>query len=580
VGADLSELEQEISHNPRDIKTPTYGMKRWKDLFSLRQAQALATFSELTATVAETIRSDISKNAQYLTTLNSEEYVRAICTYLSFAVDKGANYWSSVCTWNANREAIVSTFGRQAIAMAWDFSEANPFSHSTGNFLSGVGSCAKSLTAAPACGLGKVIQLDARLGSTAFQDCVVETDPPYFDNIAYAELSDFFYVWLRQSLKGLWPELFRRVSTPKDDEIVAAPFRHGGKDAAETYFMEGVDRAFQSVRTLSSPRELTTIFYAFKQSGSDEEGSFSAGWATFLQGIVDAGFIVDGTWPIRTEYTGNLKRSLNVLATSVVLVCRCRTSDAQITGRVDFLRELKRELPDAIDAIRRAGVSPVDMQQAVIGPGMGIFTRYAKVLEDDDSGMTVKTALSLINRVWEEIENELDTIFDPETQVALAWFASYGFDTRGSGELIGLANAKNIPLGALFSSGVFADLHGKAVLTSRANLPAKWSPAADATVTIWECVQHTARVLNAPDGGGEAAARLVAQMGPKSSDARALAYRLYEICSQKGWAAEALVYNELAQEWARLEDIAINIATPASTTTRAQGAFTFDEGAA
>ena len=199
------------------------------------------------------------------------------------------------------------------------------------------------------------------------------------------------------------------------------------------------------------------------------------------------------------------------------------------------------------------------MQQSVIGPGMGVFTRYGKVLENDDSAMSVKTALSLINRVWEEIENELDANFDPETQVALAWFATYGFDTRGSGELIGLANAKNIPLGALFSSGVFTDLHGKAALTSRADLPADWSPATDATLTIWECVQHTARVLNAPDGGGEAAARLVAQMGPKAADARALAYRLYEICSQKGWAGEALVYNELAQEWARLEDIAINM---------------------
>jgi putative DNA methylase len=236
-------------------------------------------------------------------------------------------------------------------------------------------------------------------------------------------------------------------------------------------------------------------------------------------------------------------------------------------------------MPDAIDDIRKAGVGPVDMQQSVIGPGMGIFTRYGRVLENDDSPMSVKTALSLINRVWEEIENELDANFDPETQVALAWFSTYGFDTRGSGELIGLANAKNIPLGALFSSGVFTDLHGKAALTSRADLPADWSPATDAAVTVWECVQHTARLLNAPDGGGEAAARLVVQMGPKAADARALAYRLYEICSQKNWAAEALVYNELAQEWTRLEDIAINMASPASTTN-AQGAFAFDEGAA
>ncbi|MHC2159475.1 hypothetical protein [Bradyrhizobium ottawaense] len=274
-----------------------------------------------------------------------------------------------------------------------------------------------------------------------------------------------------------------------------------------------------------------------------------------------------------------ISKGANALASSIVLVCRKRASDAEIITRAEFIGALKREMPDAIDDIRKAGVGPVDMQQSVIGPGMGVFTRFAKVLENDDSPMSVRTALSLINRVWEEIENELDTNFDPETQVALAWFASYGFDTRGSGELIGLANAKNIPLSTLFNSGIFTDLHGKTALTSRADLRADWSPAADATLTVWECVQHTARVLNAPDGGGEAAARLVAQIGPKAADARALAYRLYEICSQKNWAGEALVYNELAQEWARLEEIAINIASPVSATTGAQGAFTFDEGA-
>jgi putative DNA methylase len=237
-------------------------------------------------------------------------------------------------------------------------------------------------------------------------------------------------------------------------------------------------------------------------------------------------------------------------------------------------------MPASIDNIRKAGVGPVDMQQSVIGPGMGIFTRYNKVLENDDSAMTVRTALSVINRVWEEIENELDANFDAETQVALAWFASYGFDTRSSGELITLANAKNIPLSALFNAGVFSDLHGKTALTARGDLPTNWSPATDATFTIWECVQHTARVLNAPDGGGEAAARLVAEMGPKAADARALAYRLFEICTRRSLASEALVYNELAQEWAKLEDLAANINVPARMTTNAQGAFVFGEGTA
>jgi putative DNA methylase len=345
--------------------------------------------------------------------------------------------------------------------------------------------------------------------------------------------------------------------------------------------MQGMSDALAAIHKAAVEDVPVTIYYAYKQSEAAEGGITSAGWASFLQATVDAGFSVDGTWPLRTESAGRLiGRGANALASSIVLICRKRPTGAEVVTRAEFIRALKDEMPDAIDDIRKAGVGPVDMQQSVIGPGMGVFTRFAKVLENDDSTMSVKNGLTLINRVWEEIENELDTNFDPETQVALAWFSTYGFDTRGSGELIGLANAKNIPLGALFSSGVFTDLHGKATLTSRADLPADWSPAGDATLTVWECVQHTARVLNAPDGGGDAAARLVAQMGPKAADARALAYRLYEVSWQKGWAGEALVYNELAQEWARLEDIAIYMASPGRAAAGAQGAFAFDEGAA
>jgi putative DNA methylase len=253
----------------------------------------------------------------------------------------------------------------------------------------------------------------------------------------------------------------------------------------------------------------------------------------------------------------------NALASSIVLVCRKRAADSQVIARAEFVRALKREMPAMIDDIRQAGVGPVDMQQSVIGPGMGIFTRYGKVLEDDDSAMTVKTALALINRVWEEIENELDANFDAETQVALAWYATYGFDARPSGDMIGIANAKNVSDAALFASGVFKNLRGRAALTPREELPAGWSPATDRTATVWECVQHTARVLAAEDGGATAAAHLVREMGPRAGDARALAYRLFEIATRKGWSAEALVYNGLAQEWTQLEDLALGVGAPA-----------------
>jgi putative DNA methylase len=300
-----------------------------------------------------------------------------------------------------------------------------------------------------------------------------------------------------------------------------------------------------------------TIYYAFKQAEAAEEGITSAGWASFLQAVVDAGLAIDGTWPVRTEL-GNrmIGKGTNALASSIVLVCRKRAPEASVATRADFIRALKRELPQAIAAIRRAGVGPVDMQQSVIGPGMGVFTRFAKVIEDDDSAMPVRTALSLINRVWDEIENELSEAFDAPTQVALAWFATYGFDARASGELITLANAKNIPLDTLFTSGVFQDMRGKAGLVAREALPPGWSPTADKAPTVWECVQHTIRVLNAEDGGAEAAAALVAEMGPRAEQAQALAYRLFEIATQKGWAQEALVYNALAQEWPRLAELA------------------------
>jgi len=339
--------------------------------------------------------------------------------------------------------------------------------------------------------------------------------------------------------------------------------------------MNGMGHALENMAELTRDSTPVTIFYAFKQSGLIEDGVTSAGWSSFLQAVVDGGFAVDGTWPLRTESTTGLKGTRNALASSIVLVCRKRLSTAEVVTRSGLIRALKREMPAAIDAIRKAGIGPVDMQQSVIGPGMGVFSRHAKVLEDDDSAMSVKTALAVINRVWEEIENELDQAFDPETQVALAWYAAYGFDTRASGELITLTTAKNTSDRALFASGVFKDMKGKAGLTPREELPASWSPASDKTLTTWECVQHTACVLNAADGGGEAAAALVAQMGPKAEEARALAYRLFEIATNKGWAAEALVYNELAQEWTKLEDRAATLDTAGRELGPNQTTFAF-----
>ncbi|WP_275668642.1 DUF1156 domain-containing protein [Crenalkalicoccus roseus] len=562
------EPEGELPNDPRAIWVVAYGLKTFASLFTPRQLLALTTFSDLVAEARERALADAraaglpddpTPLAQGGT--GATAYADAVATYLAFVVSSLADRVSGICTWDSGGPTwgtkVRNTFARQAIPMTWDFAEVNAFSTQSGSIGNSIDYLSKAVEALNGQTIGGLNNIDAAKNSFPVRPVVISTDPPYYDNIGYADLSDFFYVWLRRSLGGIWPELFRRLTTPKDRELVATPYRHGGKAEAEAFFMQGMSQALRAMREAAVEDAPLAIYYAFKQSEAGEDGVTSAGWASFLQAVVDAGLAVDGTWPIRTESAGRLiGKGANALASSIVLVCRKRAPEAGIATRAEFIRALRRELPEAIAAIRKAGVGPVDMQQSVIGPGMGVFTRFARVLEDDDSAMPVKTALSLINRVWDEIENELSEAFDAPTQVALAWFATYGFDARPSGELITLANAKNLPLDSLFASGVFQDLRGKAGLVARESLPAGWSLATDKAPTVWECVQHTIRVLNAEDGGAEAAAALVAQMGPRAEQARALAYRLFEIATQKGWAAEALVYNALAQEWPRLAEMA------------------------
>ena len=541
-----------------------YGLRTWGHLFLPRQLVALLAFSDLIPEVRDRVAADAltAGLSQDQTPLHESghgaiAYADAIVTYLSFVIDKNVQTLNSLVRWFPQGEKAQPTFERQAIPMSWDFAEANPFGGSTGSFNNCIKYVAMTLERWGAGTFGRIDQASAQSFSIE-APAVICTDPPYYDNIGYAYLSDFFYIWLKRSIGSIWPEYFRRVVSPKDEEIVANTYQKSGKSGADAFFMGEMGKAILAMRRSTVQSAPLTIFYAYKQSSAGKEGIASAGWASFLQSVVDSGLALDGTWPMRTEHSSKMisQGGANILASSIILVCRHRPIDAPVATRPDFIRALRNELPEAIEAIRQAGVGPVDMQQSVIGPGMGVFTRYARVIEDDDSTMGVKTALTLINRVWEEIENELDAAFDPATQVALAWFATYGFDTKPSGELITLANAKNIPLEALFSSGVFQNLHGRAGLIPRADLPIDWTPQTDTEPTVWECVQHTAGVLLATNGGAVAAATLVAQMGRMAADARSLAYRLFEIATNKGWAGEALVYNELAEEWPHLEDLA------------------------
>ena len=578
------EPEGNLPNDPRNFWTVQYGLTTFASLFTPRQLVALTTYSDLLQAAREAALRDA--NASHFGDdalplaaegLGAVAYADAIATYLAMAVSKLTDAQSSLARWKPAMDQAIGTFGRQALPMVWDYAESNTFSGMAGDFSVSLKNMMRVLADSNAKASGSIANIDATKNGFPIRPVVFSTDPPYYDNISYADLSDYFYVWLRRSLSDVWPDLFRRLITPKAEELIATPYRHGGKSQAESFFMRGMGNAISSMEKAATDGEPLAIYYAYKQSEIAAEGVFSAGWTSFLQAAVDSGLSVDGTWPIRTELANRIiAKDANYLASSVVLVCRKRPADADVITRADFIRALKREMPAAIEAIRKAGVGPVDMQQSVIGPGMGVFSRHSKVLEDDDSAMSVKTALALINRVWEEIENELDQAFDAETQVALAWFATYGFDARASGELITLTTAKNTSDRALFASGVFKDMKGKAGLTPREELPPGWSPAGDRSLTVWECVQHTARVLNAPDGGGEAAAALVAQMGPKAGEARALAYRLFEIATNKGWAAEALVYNELAQEWTKLEDVAATLDDLGRVPGPNQPAFTFE----
>jgi putative DNA methylase len=419
-----------------------YGLRSWGHLFTSRQIIALTTFADLVVEARERILNDARQGSDDVVA-----HADAVATYLGLAVGRLSDIQNSLCRWEVTKTQVRNLFSRQGMGMVWDFAENSVFNNAAGDFGTSLDNMVKAMASSPAVGFGQIDQLDAAKNNYPVRPIVVSTDPPYYDNIAYSILSDFFYVWQRRALSSVWPDLFRRLTTPKEGELVATSFQHASKADAEAFFMKGIGNALTAIRKVATDDQPIAIYYAFKQSETAVDGVTSAGWASFLQGMFDAGLGVDGTWPIRTELANRMIGSgANALASSIVLVCRKRTPSASVVMRADFVRALKRELPEAIRTIRRAGVGPVDMQQSVIGPGMGVFSRFTKVLEDDDSAMPVKTALSLINRVWEEIENELDAAFDAETQVALAWFATYGFDAKPSGELITLANAKNVPL--------------------------------------------------------------------------------------------------------------------------------------
>ncbi len=563
-----------ISGSTQYLGAKPYGMERFSQLFTERQLTALTTFSDLVQEARERVKRDaiaagLPADGRLLDAggTGSTAYSDAVGLYLAFAVDKGANYWSSVCAWHITRDGIVSTFGRQAIPMVFDYAEANPLSGSTGNILLGVEQAAEMIQTLGVREHGLGIQADAATQAITVNK-VVSTDPPYFDNVPYADLSDFFYVWLRRSLKSVFPNLFATLVVPKAEELVAFAYRHKDKAGAEAFFLSGMTQAMHRLTEQSHPAFPVTIYYAFRQAETDdEEGTASTGWDTFLDAVIRAGFGISGTWPMRTEYTGNLKTKRNALASSIILVCRPRAAEASTATRREFITALKAELPVALAHLQRGNIAPVDLAQAAIGPGMAVYTRYSKVLDAEGKPLRVREALALINQTLDEALTEQEGDFDADSRWALTWFEQCGFAEGEYGVAEQLSKSKNTSVAGMVEAGILESKRGKVRLLRPEELPDDWDPATDPRLSAWEIVHHLIREL--ASGGEGGVAELVAKLGAKAEIARELAYRLYTLCERKKRAAEALGYNGLVRSWPEI----VRLSREGGKPRTAQGAL-------
>ena len=547
--------ELAMPDNPRWFSPPLYGLKTYGDLFTPRQLVALTTFCDLVQEAREWVKRDalaagLPDDVKPLRNggTGATAYADSVTTYLAFAIDRMAMTGNSLVRWNNVGEKAQHCFGRQALPMLWDFAEPNFLATATGSVDAAVFYSYDPLNWMQPCASGWCKQEDAATQLSSSSK-IVSTDPPYYDNIGYADLSDFFYVWLRRSLKSVFPDLFATLAVPKAEELVATPYRHGSKEKAETFFLDGMTQAMHRLASQVHPGFPVTIYYAFKQSESDgDEGTTNTGWDTFLAAVIEAGFAISGTWPMRTEMkTRQIAMDTNALASSIILVCRKRSADAPTATRREFVTALKAELPQALAHLQRGNIAPVDLAQAAIGPGMAVYTRYAKVLDAEGNPLLVREALALINQTLDEALAEQEGDFDADSRWALAWFGDHGFSEGPFGDAHTYFLRFNTAENALKQAGIIESGRGKVRLYRPDELPADWDPATDTRLTAWEIVHQLIRVLEA--GGEGAAATLVTKLGSKAEIARELCYRLYTLCERKKRTAEALSYNGLVQSF-------------------------------
>jgi putative DNA methylase len=569
-----------MSDHPQYMGTPRYGLDEWAKLYSRRQLAVLTEFVDLLPNVQAKILEDASgkgfpddKRSLVDGGLGARAYSEGITMALAFAIDKLADLNNTLVRWESVAECPRAVFGRQAIQMTWDYAESNPFSSSSGSFDVVVNGICRAITGPglclPAGNEADVKQLDAKARVTESCDYVLCTDPPYYASVPYSDISDFFYVWLRKSLGGIFRDETSTLVTPKADELVADQKRHGTAENADKFFEMGMQAVFEGVSKHQHPDYPATIFYAIKGTESDESSRSSTGWASFLSALVGAGMMITATWPIRTENKSRLRAmNSNALASSIVLVCRPRPLDAKISTRRDFVSELRSELPEVLRVMQRQNIAPVDFAQSAIGPGIAIFSRNARVIEADGEAMSIVAALSLINGVLSEVLSGEESEFDSDTRFALTWFEQFGHNPGPAGDAITLATAKNTSVDGVATSGIASSRDGKFRLLDRNELDQSWDPATDSRLTVWEATQHLIRAL---DDSETAAADLLRRIGQGFGErARQLAYLLYGICDRNKWAQEAGAYNMLVTAWPEIERLSDSVQVDGSADDELQ----------
>jgi putative DNA methylase len=555
-------IDGDIFDIPGRIRVVRYGFTKWPDLFTARQLLALTTYADLLSDVRQVIETDavssgLSADHQPIRDGGggATAYADAVITYLALGLSRLSDMCNALCRWESSRTQVRNLFGRPGIPMVWDFAENNVFNDAGGDYRTSLESVVRVLERLPATASANTEQRDARARIAEVGECVLCTDPPYYDNIHYADLSDFFYVWLRRSLKDVWPDEFATLSTPKIDELIAHQYRAGSRSAANTHFESGMEEVFHQAALHADPRFPATIFYAFKATESSDGGVTSTGWETFLNGLLNAGYAITATWPMRTELGNRMIASgSNALASSVVLACRPREISAPMATRGEFIGALRNEMEPAVRILQLENIAPVDLAQSAIGPGIAIFSRFAKVIEADGKDMTVRTALGLINEILSEVLSGEESEFDADTRFALTWYEQFGHNPGPFGDADLLARAKDTTVVGVCEAGVALSRDGKVRLLERSELPEGWDPAHDSRLTVWETVQHLVRAVGSSE---TEAAALLARLGQGLGErSRQLAYLLYGICDKKKWAEDATAYNMLVMAWPEISRLA------------------------